>query len=80
MTEYVGEDWDEVLPTHPNGELVHWMARKPVAVGVPALSATAVGAFAAGAAVTLGVLALLHLMEPARAPQAVARWRSKLPF
>lgn len=40
---------DDVRPVEPNGELVHWMAPKPLTVGPAGISAAAAGAFALGA-------------------------------
>jgi hypothetical protein len=57
---------DEILPTEPNGELVHWMGKKPLTVGPAGISAAALGAFALGAAVTLATLALMHMLGPER--------------
>ncbi len=60
-----------------NGELVHWMQPKPLTVGPAGISAAAVGAFALGAAVTLGVLAVMHLLGPEREIAPVRRWRRR---
>lgn len=51
-----------------DGEMVHWMARPPLRVGVGGLSAAALGGFACGVAATLGVLALAGWIGPDRAP------------
>jgi hypothetical protein len=64
MSEQTYADYDEVLPTEPNGEIVHWMDPKPLRVGPGGLTMTAAGALLIGAAVTLGVLAFLHWREP----------------
>jgi hypothetical protein len=57
---------DEILPAEPNGELVHWMGKKPLTVGPAGISAAAAGAFALGALVTLAALALMHMLGPER--------------
>ncbi|MET0272510.1 MAG: hypothetical protein ABW360_05930 [Phenylobacterium sp.] len=62
MSEHI----DETRPADTNGELVHWMERKPVALGPAGISAAAISAFALGALVTLGALALMHLVGPDR--------------
>lgn len=62
MSEYV----DEALPEEADPEIVHWMEPRPLSLGPGAVSATAVGAFALGAAATLGVLALMHWLGPER--------------
>jgi hypothetical protein len=46
--------------------VVHWMEPKRLAVGPAGLSATAVGAFALGAATAVAVLALAHWIGPER--------------
>jgi hypothetical protein len=66
MSEQSYADYDEVLPTEPNGEIVHWMDPKPLRVGPGGLTMTAAGALLAGAVVTLGVLAYLHWLGPER--------------
>ena len=66
MSERVLEDYDEILPSEPNGEVVHWMAPKPMAVGPAGISMTAAGAFVVGAAATLAVLAVMHWLGPQR--------------
>ena len=58
------QDWDEVLPHEPNGEVVQWMASKPLSIGAAGISAAVAGAFAVGALTTLAVLALLHRLGP----------------
>jgi hypothetical protein len=57
----------ETPPPLPNGELVHWMARKPLRVGPAGVSATAGAAFALGAVTAVAVLALAHWLGPERA-------------
>jgi hypothetical protein len=49
-----------------NGEMVHWMARRPIRVGPGGLSAAAAAGFTAGVAATLGVLALAGWIGPER--------------
>ena len=44
------------------GELVHWMAPRPLRVGPAAVSATAMGAFLLGMAVGAAALAVAHWM------------------
>lgn len=66
MTEYSDDYVDDVLPSEPNGELVHWMEPRPLTVGPAGISAAALGAFALGAAVAVGVLAVMHLLGPQR--------------
>lgn len=66
MTAHVEEEWDDVLPNEPNGEVVHWMAPRPMAVGPAGVSLAAAGAFALGAAAAVAVLAAMHWLTPER--------------
>ena len=78
MSELAREDiGDEVRPVESNGELVHWMARKPLTVGPAGISAAAAGAFALGAVTAVVVLALMHRLGPARSFETPRRWRFK---
>jgi hypothetical protein len=60
MSEHI----EELRPD--DGELVHWMEPKTLALGPAGISAAAVGGFALGALVTLAALALMHLVGPER--------------
>ncbi|MFL5298048.1 MAG: hypothetical protein ACJ798_16860 [Phenylobacterium sp.] len=51
-------DVGPVLSEPANGEVVHWMDKPPITVGIGGLSATAVGAFALGAVAAVAVFAL----------------------
>jgi hypothetical protein len=79
MSEQAREDVDgigeDVRPVESNGELVHWMARRPLTVGPAGISAAAAGAFALGAVATVVVLALMHWLGPERQVEASRRWR-----
>ena len=66
---------DDVRPVAPDGELVHWMARRPLTLGPAGISATAAGAFALGAATALVALALMHRLGPEREFETPRRWR-----
>lgn len=75
------EDWDDVLPNEPNGEVVHWMAPRPMALGPTGATVAAAGAFALGALTTAAVFAVLHLMKSEDRdifPGRVKRWRSSV--
>jgi hypothetical protein len=61
-----GVDWMDTPPPKPNGELVHWMARKPLRVGPAGVSMTAGAAFTLGAVTAVAVLALAHWLGPER--------------
>lgn len=69
MTAHFYEDYDEVLPEEPNGEVVHWMEPRHMAVGPAGVAAAVAGGFAAGVAVTLAALACLHWLGPEREPE-----------
>ena len=58
------QDWDEVLPHEPNGEVVHWMASKPLTVGAAGLSVAVAGAFTLGALAALAAVAMMHRRAP----------------
>jgi hypothetical protein len=79
MTERMHESaegiGDDVGPTESNGELVHWMQPKPLSVGPAGISAAAIVAFALGAAVALGVVAMMHLRRPDWEIGPARRWR-----
>jgi hypothetical protein len=66
MSEQTQDGIGDVLPPEPNGELVHWMDRKPLIVGAKGLSATAGAAFSLGVVATVAVLALVHWLGPQR--------------
>lgn len=80
MSELAREDvdgiGDEVRPVESNGELVHWMARKPLTVGPAGISAAAAAAFALGAVAAVTMLALMHWLGPDR--QLETPWRRRL--
>jgi hypothetical protein len=53
MSEHSYQDYDEVLPEEPNGELVHWMEARPLTFGPSGVALAAAGAFALGLATAL---------------------------
>jgi hypothetical protein len=66
---YDGPDGADRLDQPPplaNGELVHWMARKPLRVGPAGVSATAAAGFTLGVVTAVAVLALAHWLGPER--------------
>ena len=76
MSEEPIADLGPELPEETNGEVVHWMAGKPLSVGAMGISLTAVGAFALGVTATLVTLAIADIVDPLtlvrrrRAPEA----------
>jgi hypothetical protein len=61
-----GADGLETPPPARNGELVHWMAPKPLRIGPAGMSATAGAAFTLGVVTAVAVLALAHWLGPER--------------
>ncbi|MFI4964415.1 MAG: hypothetical protein ACHP9T_03520 [Caulobacterales bacterium] len=76
MSQQVIEDADQLGRPAPNGELVHWMDRKPLSIGPAGMSVTAGAAFTAGVLATVAVLALLHWLGPERAIEVRRRVRT----
>jgi hypothetical protein len=68
-------DVDDDIPPEPDGEIVHWMAPKPLAIGPVGLSGAVAGAFVLGAVTAVGVLALMHMLAPPPREAGFARGR-----
>jgi hypothetical protein len=66
MSEHSYEDFDDVLPAEPNGELVHWMEPRPLSFGPAGLGVAVAGAFALGLAAALIVVGVTRLAGPER--------------
>jgi hypothetical protein len=66
MSEQVVEDLEDLEQPAANGELVHWMGRKPLTVGPGGLSAAVASGFALGVAASVAVLALGGWLGPRR--------------
>jgi hypothetical protein len=67
MSEDVLDPTEEAFEAPPaNGEVVHWMEAKPMAVGPAGVSAAALGGFVLGVAATLSALALAGWLGPER--------------
>jgi len=64
--EAYDEVQDALAPPETDGELVHWMAPKPLRVGPAGVSATAGVAFTLGVVATVAALALAHWLGPER--------------
>ena len=75
MSEQFIEEVDDLAQPVANGELVHWMARRPLSVGPAGVSVTAGAAFTAGIVAAVAVLALLHWLGPERAIEVRRRGR-----
>ena len=65
MSEHYDE-FDDVLPPEPNGELVHWMEPRRLTLGTAGISVATASAFALGALTAVTVLGLLHWIGPER--------------
>ena len=72
MSEHYDE-FDDILPPEPNGELVHWMARRPLTLGATGISVATASAFALGAVAAVAVISLLHWGGPDRAAPRLGR-------
>jgi len=66
MSEQVVEDLEDLGQPTPEGELVHWMGRKPLTVGPAGLSAAVGAGFTLGVMAAVAVLALTHWLGPER--------------
>lgn len=66
MSEHSYEDFDEILPEEPNGELVHWMAPRPMTFGPAGLALAVGGAFALGLATAMIAVGLTRMAGPER--------------
>ena len=66
MSERSYEDFDEVLPEEPNGELVHWMEPRPLSFGPAGLGMAVAGAFALGLAAALIAVGVRRMGGPER--------------
>jgi hypothetical protein len=69
MSDVVDETFSDAPPADESaqdGVIVHWMEPRPMSVGPAGISATAAAAFAAGAAVAVTVLAVMHWLGPER--------------
>jgi len=66
MSEHSYEDFDDVLPEEPNGELVHWMEPRPLTFGPAGLSLAVAGAFALGLATAMIAVGVTRMMGPER--------------
>jgi hypothetical protein len=75
MSDQIVEDVEDLARPATNGEIVHWMASKPLRVGPAGVSAWAAGAFAVGVVGAVVVLALAHWLGPERRPELP--WRRR---
>ncbi|THD55594.1 hypothetical protein [Phenylobacterium sp.] len=64
MSEQVVEDLEDLEQPAANGALVHWMDRKPLAVGPAGVSVAVASGFALGVAATVAVLGLGGWLNP----------------
>lgn len=66
MSEPTYDEFDDVMPPEPNGELVHWMEPRRLTLGTAGISVATASAFALGALTALTVLSLMHWVGPER--------------
>lgn len=69
MSDSVFDEIDDVLPPEPNGEVVHWMAGRPLTLGAAGISVATASAFALGALAAVAVISLLHWGPERAAPR-----------
>lgn len=75
MSEQIIEDVDDLGQPAENGELVHWMDRRPLSIGPAGMSATAGIAFVLGVVAAVSVLAVAHWLGPERVIEIPRRRR-----
>jgi hypothetical protein len=66
MTEHSYGEIDEPLPEAQSGELVHWMAARPLSLGPAGILMAVGGAFVLGLATAAITVAVLRLARPER--------------
>jgi len=66
MSEHSYEDFDEVMPEEPNGELVHWMEPRPLTFGPAGLALAVGGAFVLGLATAMIAVGLMRMTDQDR--------------
>jgi hypothetical protein len=66
MSDESYEDFDDVLPEEPSGELVHWMEPRPLSVGAAGITLAVAGGFVLGMATALIVVGLSRVGGPER--------------
>ncbi len=76
MSEQVIEEVDDLEQPTADGEMVHWMAPRPLSVGPAGVSVTAGAAFTLGVATAVAALALLHWLGPERVIEVRRRVRA----
>jgi hypothetical protein len=78
MSEQAYDEVQDALASpDTDGELVHWMAPKPLRIGPAGVSAAAGVAFTLGVVATVAALALAHWLGPERVIEPPRRrfWR-----
>jgi hypothetical protein len=64
MDEALSDVGPALAEPEADGELVHWMDRRPLSLGAAGISMTALGGFALGVTAILAVLAFTDLVDP----------------
>jgi len=78
MSDQILDEVEARAPqTAEDGELVHWMAAKPLRVGPAGMGVTAGAAFTVGVLAALGVMALIGWLGPERQIEPSRRWRRR---
>jgi hypothetical protein len=76
MSEQVIEEVEDLEQPAADGELVHWMDRRPLTVGPAGVTITAGAAFTLGVVTAVATLALMHWIGPDRVFEVRRRVRS----
>ena len=66
MSDDSYEEFGDLLPEEPGGELVHWMEPRPLTFGPAGVSLAVAGAFALGLATALIAMGVGRMAGPER--------------
>jgi hypothetical protein len=66
MSEQVIDEVEDLEQPAADGAMVHWMDRRPMAVGPAGIGITAGAAFTLGVVTAVATLALMHWLGPER--------------
>ncbi len=73
MSEEGLEEVDDLSQPAVDGDMVHWMDRRPLRVGAAGITLTAGAAFSLGVFAAVGVLAMIKWLGPERVVVVPAR-------
>ncbi len=75
MSEEILEEVDDLSQPAVDGDMVHWMNRRPLRLGAAGISITAGASFSLGVVAAVGVLAMIKWLGPERVVVVPARRR-----